>query len=223
MHFFGTRNFICIPLLPQGFQTELPLQHLLIKLRYQSSVKFCHVCSSWSELFCAVGWIPALGQRSPTCANGSWKFFFKHKKHIFLLWRWSNTESGCPERLWNLHPWWYSKPDWTLPKATGSSWLCLSRGFGQNNLHGCLPTSASLWFCDPDGLAFMFTGLYSQSCQPLSVSCPSPLPGQHWVWKKLLHQKRKERWTNLTCSISALCPSEVSLEYFLSWRLLMFS
>lgn len=81
MHFF--RNFICIPLLPQGFQTELPLQHLLIKLCYQSSVKFCHVRSSWSELFCAVGWIPALGQRSPTRANGSWKFFFKQKKHIF--------------------------------------------------------------------------------------------------------------------------------------------
>lgn len=102
MHFFGSRNFICILLLLQGFQTELPLQHLLIKLCNQSCVKFCHVCSSWSELFCAVVWMPALGQRSPTHANGSWKFFFKHKKYFFFFYsEGDQTESSCPERLWS--------------------------------------------------------------------------------------------------------------------------
>jgi len=32
---------------------------------------------------------------------------FEQKKNLFSLWGWSNTGTGCLERLWSLHPWRY--------------------------------------------------------------------------------------------------------------------
>lgn len=31
-----------------------------------------------------------------------------------------NTETGCPERLWSLHPWRLSRPNWTKPQDSWS-------------------------------------------------------------------------------------------------------
>lgn len=46
---------------------------------------------------------------------------FKHKKKKKkLLWGWWNTGTGCPEWLWSLPPWRYSKPEF---QVTCSRWL----------------------------------------------------------------------------------------------------
>ena len=50
--------------------------------------------------------------------------------------------------LWCLHPWRYPEAFWTQSWATGSRWLCWSRGVGPDYHHRSLPTSAILWFCD---------------------------------------------------------------------------
>ena len=70
--------------------------------------------------------------------NSIWKNFF--------LWGWSNTNTGCPEKMWSLHPWSYSKPDWTQPPATCCSWLCFKQVVGPGDLQRCLPASGILWF-----------------------------------------------------------------------------
>lgn len=183
MHFFGTWNFICIPLLPQGFQTELPLQHLLTKLCNQSSVKFCHVCSSWSELF--VLWDG--GQRSPTHANGSRKFFFKHKKHSsFLLWGWSNKKVVSPEGcevpilggIQNLTG--------HYPRPLAQSACTWAGGLDKTISTGAFPPQQPF-----DSMTLMARLLWSLAFIPSLVSPQCLLsistPGQRWVYKKLLH------------------------------------
>lgn len=59
---------------------------------------------------------------------------------LFLLSGWSNTGTGCPEKLLSLHLWRYSKPNRTQPWTTCSTWPCLSRRFGLDNLKRSLPT-----------------------------------------------------------------------------------
>jgi len=38
--------------------------------------------------------------------------------------------TGCPERLWILLLWRYSRPVWTRSCAACSRWPCFSRGLG---------------------------------------------------------------------------------------------
>lgn len=43
--------------------------------------------------------------------------------NTFLLWGWPRTGTGWAERLWNLHPLWYSKAVQTQSWPTGPPWL----------------------------------------------------------------------------------------------------
>lgn len=75
--------------------------------------------------------------------------FKKKKKLFFLLWRWSNTGTGCPENLWILHPWRCSKSN----RAQSPLQVCLidpplSRWVGLSNLQRSLTTSAVLRVSD---------------------------------------------------------------------------
>ena len=58
-----------------------------------------------------------------------------------------STGTDCPERLWGLHPWRYSKPDWTWSWASCSSWPCLNRRVGLGDYQRSLHTSTVLWVC----------------------------------------------------------------------------
>ena len=64
------------------------------------------------------------------------------------LWGWQSTGTGCPEGLWSLLLWRYSKPTWTRSCAACSRWLCFSRGVGLDDPQRYLPTPTILWFCD---------------------------------------------------------------------------
>ena len=64
--------------------------------------------------------------------------------NTFSLWGWPSIGTGCPERLWSLCPWRYSEVVCTWSWATGSRWLCLSRGIGPDDLWRPLPTSTVL-------------------------------------------------------------------------------
>ena len=66
---------------------------------------------------------------------------------FFFLVEWLNFETGCPERLWSLHPWGYSESNWAQSWATGSSWAYLQQGPGLDDLQRLLRTSALLWLC----------------------------------------------------------------------------
>lgn len=63
------------------------------------------------------------------------KFYLKMRK-LFLL---SNTEMGCPERLWSLHLWRYWKPNWMWSCVTCCGRPCLDRGHGLSDLQKFLP------------------------------------------------------------------------------------
>ena len=67
----------------------------------------------------------------------------------FLLWGWLSTGTDCPERLWCLPPWRYSKAVWTWSWATGSKQPCLSRE-GQTRWPPEVPSNPDhtvvLWF-----------------------------------------------------------------------------
>lgn len=63
-----------------------------------------------------------------------------------LLWGWQITEGGCPERLWSLLPWRYSKAVQTQSWVMCLTWSCLSREFRLDDIKKFLPTSTILWF-----------------------------------------------------------------------------
>ena len=54
--------------------------------------------------------------------------------NTFSLWGGPSTGTGCPGRLWSLHPWRYSKSIWRQSWATGSMCCCLSRGITPDDL-----------------------------------------------------------------------------------------
>lgn len=65
------------------------------------------------------------------------------------MWRWSNTGTGCPDKLQRHHPWRYSEPKQAMSWTTCSSWTCLQAvGAGLDDLQRPLPVSTPLWFCD---------------------------------------------------------------------------
>ena len=64
------------------------------------------------------------------------------------LWGWWSTGTGCPEGLWSLFPWRYSKPAWTTSSAACCRWPCFGRGVGLDDPQRSLTTLNILWFCD---------------------------------------------------------------------------
>lgn len=81
--------------------------------------------------------------------------------YSFLLWGWSDTGTGCPERLWGC-----SKPCWT---ATCCRWPCPEQRLGLDQLQRCLPASGILWFslCP---LFFHFTPQITKLVKVIPVS-----------------------------------------------------
>lgn len=51
----------------------------------------------------------------------------------------SNTLKSFPERLQNLHPWSYSKLNWTWPWAIRSSKICFQQEAGSDDFQRSLP------------------------------------------------------------------------------------
>ena len=91
--------------------------------------------------WCPVTWPEAMGTNWNT-GGSLWT-----SGNTFSLWGWWSTGTGCPGRLWSLHPWRYSKAIWTWSWAMRSGHPCLSRGFGPGALQRSPPTSAALWAC----------------------------------------------------------------------------
>ena len=87
------------------------------------------------------------------------------RKHFFH-WGWRSIGTGCPETLWSLHPWRYSKAVWTWSWVTGCRWSCLSSGVGPDDLQKSLPTSSILWFSSfpvrMENVGFVFNSMYSR-------------------------------------------------------------
>lgn len=54
----------------------------------------------------------------------------KHSQSVVNHWH------DCPERLCNLHPWRFSKHDWTKPRAIWSKFEALSTSFDQMTSRG---------------------------------------------------------------------------------------
>lgn len=52
---------------------------------------------------------------------------------------------NCLESLWSLHPLRYSKPDWTRPSATSSSWYCFEQRGGLHNPQRPFLNTVILW------------------------------------------------------------------------------
>ncbi|KAK4827403.1 hypothetical protein QYF61_017808 [Mycteria americana] len=76
--------------------------------------------------------------------NGNTGGSLEHQETLFFTVVVTSTGTGCPERLWSLPCWRYSKAVKTQSWATGSRCPCLSRGFGQSDLQISLPTSIIL-------------------------------------------------------------------------------
>ena len=64
------------------------------------------------------------------------------------LWGWQSTRTGCPEGLWNLLLWRFSRPAWTRSCAACSRWPYFGSKVGLADLQRSHPTPTILWFCD---------------------------------------------------------------------------
>jgi len=91
-------------------------------------------------------WCPVAGQeaicKNRNTGNSIWTW-----GKISLLWGWQSNGTGCPERLWSLLLWRYSKAACTLSCATyrrepvlAGDWAWWSQS--------SLPISVILWFYD---------------------------------------------------------------------------
>ena len=88
-------------------------------------------------------WCPVTGEEA-VGTNWNMRGFVLTSGNIFLLWGWPRTGTGCPERLWSLRPWRYSKTIWTQSWPISSRWPCLSRGVEPDDFQKSLPVSVIL-------------------------------------------------------------------------------
>ena len=108
-------------------------------------------------------------------------------------WRWWNTGTGCPGKLWLPPPWKCSRPGWMELWATWSSGRCPYswQGFGTRWSLRSLPTLTVLWFCTVlscDLLvgkvclrACLHLAIYSVFCT-IGLSCVLVLrPNHNWI------------------------------------------
>ena len=96
-------------------------------------------------------WCPATGQgamgASWSIRSSVWTW-----RRTSSLWEWQNAGTGCPEGLWSLLLWRYSKPAWTSSCVTCSTWTCFDRG-GLDKMipkgpFQPLPFCDSVWLCE---------------------------------------------------------------------------
>lgn len=85
----------------------------------------------------------------------------------FLLWRWLSTGTSCPEKLWSLHPWRYSKPTWTWQPAVGDP--ALSRWLDEMIFKGLFQPQRILWY---EHMFWLILAACSVTLLP---------PGQFWA------------------------------------------
>lgn len=88
---------------PGCVSTQVPGKNAFLHSEENREPYSCHQC-------------PLMGQDANrlTCPS-------EHKKILLsFLWGWSNADTGCPGMLWSLHPWRYSKLNWTQSWATCS-------------------------------------------------------------------------------------------------------
>ena len=86
-----------------------------------------------------------------------------------FLWGWWSPGTGCPERLWSLLLWRYSRPVWTRSCAACSGW----------------PTPTIVWFCDSVN--------YLQSSHWSFVLCSEPrLLPQKWIRTNSCHVRQTQ-------------------------------
>ena len=92
-------------------------------------------------------WCPATGQGAmgTDWSSGSSVWTWGRTSS---LWGWWSPGTGCPERLWSLLLWRYSRPAWTTSCAACCRWPCFSRAVGLDDPQRSLLTPNSLWFCD---------------------------------------------------------------------------
>jgi len=70
------------------------------------------------------------------------------------LWGWWSTGTGCPERLWILLLWRYSRRSWTKTCATCSRWPCFGRRVELDDPQRSLTTPNFRWFLYASFLCF---------------------------------------------------------------------
>lgn len=70
-------------------------------------------------------------------------FQWDPRKSFFPLWGWLSSGRGCPGRLWTLHPWRYSIPNWSKPWLICCNWCCFGQGIGLENTRN--PSRAKLY------------------------------------------------------------------------------
>ena len=108
---------------------------------------------------------------------------------VELLWVWQSTGTGCPEGLWSLLLWRYSKPAWTWSCATWSRWICFGSGVGLGDLQRSLPTPTILWFSEK----YYKTLGNSTGKGEYILICPNP---HHDYERKLKWSKRRVEKNN---------------------------
>ena len=91
-------------------------------------------------------WWPATGQGA---MGTNWSSIWTRGR-TSSLWGWHSTGTGCPERLWSLLLWRYSRLTWRRSCAACCRWTSFGRGVGPD----ALPTPTILWFCDSVGLGW---------------------------------------------------------------------
>ena len=103
------------------------------------------------------------------------------------LWGWWSTGTGCPEGLWSLLLWRYSRPTWTRSCAACCRWPCFGRGVGLDDPQRSLPTPNILWFCNLRSCAQAPEQLWHPWGASLSVSAVS-----HWWLTASWSQEERE-------------------------------
>lgn len=66
-----------------------------------------------------------LGNSNHIQQGNFFPFFFSPPFYYIVPQGWSNARTVCPKRLWDLHPWRFSRLSWRSPWATCSIWLAL--------------------------------------------------------------------------------------------------
>ena len=118
------------------------------------------IITSWTESFLLVESVLLKSDARAFLFVSGWLCF------VFFLMQWmdqrrvyswtssnplkNKIQTGCPERLWSLPGWRYSRPAWTRSCAACCRWPCVwfSRGLGLVDPQRSLPTPTILWFCE---------------------------------------------------------------------------